>query len=106
MRAIVFGLVFALAGCAPAAAKQEGVAKNEVDTSCKVDADCAVKDVGSCCGAYPACVNAASPTFPAQVKAECAKGGMSSVCGFPVVEGCECVEGRCAATDAPAGDVR
>lgn len=71
--------------------------KGEVDTSCSVDADCAVKDVGNCCGYYPACVNVDSPTFPEQVKARCEREGISSVCGFPEIRGCQCVEGRCAA---------
>ena len=66
-----------------------------VDYRCNGDADCVVKDVGNCCGYYPACVNRASPTFPAQVEAECAKKGMASVCGFPVIRGCACVDGRC-----------
>ena len=66
-----------------------------VDRSCRTSADCAVKDVGNCCGAYPSCVNRNSRTDPAGVQAECAKRGMASVCGFPDVTGCECVEGRC-----------
>ena len=76
-----------------------------VDYSCRSDADCAVKDIGNCCGAYPTCVNRDSPTFPEQVRAECAKNHMASVCGFPVVQGCSCVEGRCSnRTDAaPSG---
>jgi hypothetical protein len=66
-----------------------------VDRSCRTSADCAVKNVGNCCGVYPSCVNRNSPTDPAGVQAECAKRGMASVCGFPDVTGCECVEGRC-----------
>lgn len=66
-----------------------------LDRSCRISADCTVKDVGNCCGAYPSCVNRNSPTDPAGVQAECAKRGMASACGFPDVSGCECVEGRC-----------
>src|SRR5688500_17951353 len=54
----------------------------QVVRTCKVDSDCVVKDVGNCCGYYPACLNKASPTDPAGVKAQCAKDGMASVCGF------------------------
>lgn len=36
-----------------------------IDRSCRSDADCTVKNVGNCCGAYPACVNVTSPTDPA-----------------------------------------
>lgn len=67
----------------------------KVDYSCTTDADCTVKDVGNCCGYYPACVNVDSPTFPEQVKAACAESGTAGICGFPSISGCQCVEGRC-----------
>lgn len=86
----------------PAAMRKSeaGAAKDsagEVDSSCRVDADCTVKNVGNCCGYYPACVNANSPTFPEQVKAACAASGTSGICGFPAISGCQCVQGRCEA---------
>ncbi|AWV08114.1 hypothetical protein [Marilutibacter maris] len=71
-----------------------------IDKSCKTDADCTVKNVGNCCGYYPACVNVNSPTDPEGVKAACAESGMMSVCGFPAIEGCQCVEGSCQAQSA------
>ncbi|WP_022968238.1 hypothetical protein [Arenimonas oryziterrae] len=74
----------------------------QVDTTCKTDADCAIKDVGNCCGAYPACVNKDSPTFPAQVKAQCQKEGTMAVCGFPSINGCQCVQGKCAPQNGAA----
>lgn len=67
----------------------------EVDIHCDTDADCAVKDIGSCCGYYPRCVNKDSPTFAAQVKAQCAREGRAGVCGFPSVSGCQCVAHQC-----------
>jgi len=82
----------------------EAAKPGEVDYSCTTDADCAVKDVGSCCGYYPACVNTNSPTFPEQVKAECAQNDMQSVCGFRDIQGCACVEGRCEAGPATSGE--
>ena len=78
-------------------------AVGEVDLSCKTDADCAVKNVGNCCGYYPQCVNVDSKTFPEQVKAECAREGRSSICGFPSIESCTCNQGQCAASAGPAG---
>lgn len=76
-----------------------------VDHRCKIDADCAIKDVGSCCGRYPQCVNRDSPTFPEQVKAQCADDGRMSVCGFPSISGCQCVQGQCAGVSGPdSGD--
>lgn len=67
------------------------------DRSCRVDADCEVKDVGNCCGYYPMCVNRAATVNPEAVRADCAKRGMASVCGFPDIAGCSCVQGQCAA---------
>ena len=67
------------------------------DYSCRTSADCAVKNVGNCCGQYPACVNRNSRTFPDQVRAQCAQQHRMGVCGFPSISGCECVAGKCAA---------
>jgi hypothetical protein len=69
-----------------------------VDRSCDTDADCAIKDVGSCCGYAPACVNKDSPTFPEQVQARCAKDGRMGICGFPAISGCKCTAGQCEGT--------
>jgi hypothetical protein len=87
---------------------QELLKVDGVDYSCRSDADCSVKDVGNCCGAYPACVNKDSPTFPDQVKARCAAEGMSSICGFREISSCQCLEGRCAplGDGSAGGDVR
>jgi hypothetical protein len=76
-------------------ATENPLVKNGVNYACRTDQDCAVKDIGNCCGHYPACVNADSPTFPEQVKAQCASEGQMAVCGFPEISGCTCVEGRC-----------
>jgi hypothetical protein len=73
------------------------------DRSCRSDADCAVKNVGNCCGDYPACVNKDSPVDPEAVKAQCAQQGTMSACGFAGIAGCRCVEGSCIAL-APAID--
>lgn len=72
-----------------------------VDYTCTTDADCRIKDIGNCCGYYPACVNADSPTFPEQVKADCAARGLSGICGFPELSGCQCIEGRCEGRNGP-----
>ena len=79
-------------------------APNVVDQSCNTDADCAIKDVGSCCGYAPACVNKSSPTFPEQVQAKCAKDGRMGICGFPAITGCKCTAGKCEGTGADAGN--
>jgi hypothetical protein len=106
MRAVLISVFFVLSACASAPARSTddpppAKPAETVDYTCKTDADCEVKNVGNCCGYYPACVNRDSATFPDRVKAECAKKGTMGVCGFPDVKGCSCVEGHCA--DA-AGD--
>lgn len=77
-----------------------------LDTACKVDADCAVKNVGSCCGAMPACVHKDSPTDPAAVQAECQRKGLASTCGFREISACTCQDGRCRDASSGAGVVR
>lgn len=74
----------------------------EVSYSCRSHADCAVKDVGNCCGSMPACVNRDSPTNPQAVQAQCSARGMMSVCGFQEISACQCLSGRC--ESAPASD--
>ena len=71
----------------------------KLDYHCTSDADCAVKDIGNCCGAYPACVNKDSPTDPAAVQAQCAKQGRMSACGFRPVDACSCTQGQCTPSD-------
>lgn len=93
LAAVVLG---ACASAAPGSASTPEERHAEVDYSCASDADCAVKDVGGCCGYTPACVNRDSPTFAAEVAAECRKSGRVGVCGFPVIKGCTCAENRCA----------
>lgn len=90
---------------APIAKTRAGSAPAALDRTCRTDADCAVKDVGSCCGYFPACVNANSPTDPAAVKAQCAASGMASVCGFQDIAACTCTAGKCEAAAGSAAPV-
>lgn len=81
---------------APAPVEHAGSANPmSPDRTCRTDADCAVKDVGSCCGTFPLCVNKDAKVDPAAVRAQCAKDGMASICGFQPVSGCTCTKGRC-----------
>ena len=81
----------------------ERVQTVQVDRGCRTDADCVVKDVGSCCGAMPACVNRNSPTDPAGVRAACSAQNRASVCGFNDITACHCVRGQCANEQTPVG---
>ena len=67
----------------------------DLDRSCRVDTDCAVKNVGNCCGHFPACVNVDAQPDPAAVQAACAESGMASVCGFREIQACSCVASTC-----------
>src|SRR3990167_3915825 len=69
--------------------------QNSLAKRCDSDADCVVKNVGSCCGYTPQCVHKAVQTFPEQVKALCEKEGRSSICGFQEPAGCSCVNNQC-----------
>lgn len=71
------------------------------DASCKVDSDCVVMDVGNCCGTYPACLNVNAKPDPQAVRDKCEKDGVSSICGFPDIRSCSCVEQKC----VPAGSL-
>lgn len=67
----------------------------DLDASCRVDADCEVKNVGNCCGYQPACLNRNARPDPDAVMAHCAQSGMASVCGFQDIQACACVRNRC-----------
>lgn len=116
VRAMLLAMALLLAACVPGQATQpdaQAGPRNPLDKpaaatpigplnpdrSCKFDADCAVKDVGNCCGHYPMCVNRAAKVDPAAVQARCRTSGMAGVCGFPVISGCRCVQGQCRADD-------
>ncbi|HET7843660.1 MAG TPA: hypothetical protein VFL14_05890 [Xanthomonadales bacterium] len=71
-----------------------------VDARCAVDADCTVKNVGNCCGYFPACVNVDAAVDPDAVKAQCAKEGRMSTCGFREIAACRCKAGTCEAADS------
>src|SRR3970282_333600 len=86
---------------APTPAEIPAGAPVTIDSSCRRDADCTIKNVGNCCGYYPACVNVDSPTDPAAVQAQCAREGRMSVCGFPSISACQCVAGACQGDNAP-----
>lgn len=71
--------------------------------ACQTAADCVVKDVGNCCGYFPACVHRDQPVDPAAVKAQCEREGRAAICGFPEISSCACVEGQCVSSGANDG---
>lgn len=113
LAALCLALVAACAPGAPAPAGDPAPAPSSVDApvagpaladrSCAVAADCAVKNVGNCCGYQPACVNRDAAVDPDAVRAACERSGMASVCGWKDIQACDCVQGRCEAVDGPIG---
>lgn len=90
----------------PEVAPSSSASPSRPDTRCRTDADCTVKDVGSCCGAMPACVSRDAAVDPAAVKADCARRGIASTCGFKEIQGCACVAGTCQDASDAAGVAR
>ncbi|MGJ4729901.1 hypothetical protein [Luteimonas sp. SDU101] len=70
------------------------------DRSCRLASDCTVRNVGNCCGYFPACVNKDAEVDPEAVRAQCERDGLSSVCGWQEIEACDCVQGQCTASNA------
>jgi len=99
--ALIIGLTGWLVSACTASAESPtsvaGSSTSPISRVCQNDADCAIKNVGNCCGYYPACVHKDAETFPERVAAECAKHGVSSICGFPEIPGCRCAAGQCEA---------
>lgn len=61
-----------------------------IDYSCTVDSDCEIKNVGNLCGGYPECVNKNFVPNPPELD--------SMICGFPSIDGCKCIAGKCEGT--------
>lgn len=100
---VVVALIALCSACATSPSTPATAAPSaDAAVTCNSDADCTVKDVGSCCGYYPQCVNIAHQPDPAAVKAACASEGRSSICGFPDIAGCRCVDRRCTASETAA----
>src|SRR5688500_4786370 len=74
----------------PPPAAEAPLPADGIDYACAADADCVVKNLGSCCGYNPRCMNERSAPVPEQ----CGEG-MMGVCGFPEITHCACQESRC-----------
>jgi hypothetical protein len=74
----------------PPPAAEAPLPADGIDYACAADADCVVKNLGSCCGYNPRCMNERSAPVPEQ----CGEG-MVGVCGFPEITHCACQESRC-----------
>lgn len=70
----------------------------QIDYSCTTDSDCVIKNEGNCCGEYPKCMNKKSKPNSIYVQKQCDKNKESSVCGFPSIDGCSCINNKCQST--------
>lgn len=66
-----------------------------INYSCDADSDCEIKDVRNCCGYYPECVNINAKVDPDFVNKACGEESMGSICGFPSIDACKCVNNKC-----------
>jgi len=67
----------------------------KINYSCNVDSDCIVVDKHNCCGYYPVCANKNSQPNPDFVKFTCGLSGTTSVCGYPSIDRCICLDNKC-----------
>ncbi len=89
---ICVSLIVIISGCVNQIEKEN---KNRNAYSCSTDSDCVVKDVHNCCGYYPRCVNKDYIPDVEAVKRECQEKGMASICGWPEITHCKCVDNSC-----------
>eukprot|EP00588_Corethron_pennatum_P017796 CAMPEP_0194304368 /NCGR_PEP_ID=MMETSP0171-20130528/2139_1 /TAXON_ID=218684 /ORGANISM="Corethron pennatum, Strain L29A3" /LENGTH=152 /DNA_ID=CAMNT_0039055629 /DNA_START=87 /DNA_END=545 /DNA_ORIENTATION=+ len=66
-----------------------------ITRNCTTHDDCAIRDIGNCCGYYPGCVSIAFCPDIERVKTLCKEQGMASVCGWSTIDACACREGQC-----------
>ncbi len=70
---------------------------SSIDYSCSQSTDCAIKNVGNCCGEYKQCANIHAKVDPSSVDTMCAREHAASVCGQQEIKSCSCVNRRCTA---------
>jgi len=92
-RLLFLGFVLFMAGCAEV--QQGGNQTLPSPDFCEKDSDCVVKDVHNCCGYYPRCVNVDHEPDIEAVIQKCQEEGLVSVCGFPDITECGCIENTC-----------
>ena len=86
-------MIIVINGCI--SQRDKKYAKNINPLFCNTDSDCKIKDIHNCCGYYPKCVNKEHVPDIAEVERECEEKGISSICGFPDITSCMCVEHVC-----------
>jgi hypothetical protein len=80
------------AGASTTPPQDAGTTTTDARFSCTKDSECAVKNVGNCCGYYPRCANVNATFGPPSCKP-----GQAGVCGWPEIEQCRCRNNTCVA---------
>jgi hypothetical protein len=62
---------------------------------CDAPSDCEIKDIHNCCGYYPRCVNKDYIPDIEAVKKKCIENDIVSICGYPEISECRCIENSC-----------
>lgn len=105
---LLSALLAACAACAYSGTQREdhatgGIAAEQDTTAslkCATNAECVVKDIGNCCGYFPACVHRDQAVDPLAVRERCIEQDLQSICGFVEISACACIDNACRPADA------
>jgi len=86
---LIFVLIFSFAFVSAAQFTYLKAYYDSLDSSCKSDSECVVKNVGNCCGYYPMCTNKDSVLDPTEVASICS-GQNNTDCRLTIISYCRC----------------
>lgn len=66
-----------------------------IDYTCERALDCEIKDVHSCCGYYPKCVNKNTIANATLVEDLCGQSSFTGYCGYIDIKSCKCENKKC-----------
>ncbi|KAL7577795.1 hypothetical protein ACA910_010550 [Epithemia clementina (nom. ined.)] len=70
----------------------------KIDYRCMSDEDCALKDVGNCCGSFMKCTNI---DFVPDYSKRCPDPSRPDACGWVEIDFCVCLNGKCEGHQEP-----
>lgn len=70
-----------------------------IDYSCERALDCEIKDVHSCCGYYPKCVNKNTTVNASIVQELCNQVSFTGHCGYLDIKSCKCENKKCVGSE-------
>ncbi|MDD5194039.1 MAG: hypothetical protein PHF67_05675 [Candidatus Nanoarchaeia archaeon] len=75
-----------------------------IDYSCERALDCEIKDIHSCCGYYPKCVNKNSIANATLVSELCSSVSNTGYCGYKNIQSCKCENKKCVGSEEAVND--